>query len=74
MVQIFRKEGWVLNPNDKVVNSILKMCEKNNGECPCRNPGKTPEDRKCPCREYRENDVCCCKLYIKPEADLKVSK
>lgn len=27
MVKILRKEGWVLNPNDKVVNSILKRCE-----------------------------------------------
>ena len=35
MIQILRKEGWVLNPNDKVVNAILKRCEANNGECPC---------------------------------------
>ena len=40
MVQIFRKEGWCLNPNDKVVNAILKRCEINNGECPCHNTGE----------------------------------
>ena len=31
MVTILRKEGWVLNPNDKIVNGVLKMIEKNLG-------------------------------------------
>lgn len=67
MIQILRKEGWQLNPNDKVVNAILKRCELNNGECPCDNPGKTREDRLCPCLEYRENNICHCTLYIKKD-------
>ena len=46
MIQIYRKEGWVLNPNDKVVNGIFKMVERNNGECPCHN---NSEDKHCPC-------------------------
>lgn len=50
MIQILRKEGWMLNPNDKIVNAILKRCELNNGECPCHNTG---EDKKCPCSDYR---------------------
>ena len=29
MIKIFRKVGWVLNPNDDVVNKILKRCELN---------------------------------------------
>lgn len=37
MITILRKEGWELNPNDKVVNSILKMVENNDGKCPCYN-------------------------------------
>lgn len=65
MIQILRKEGWELNPNDKVVNAILKRCEACDGECPCTNPGETREDRLCPCAEYRLNDKCHCKLYIK---------
>lgn len=65
MVKILRKEGWELNPNDKVVNSIIKRCEACNGECPCHNPGETREDRLCPCKEYRENDICHCSLYVK---------
>lgn len=62
MIEIYRKEGWMLNPNDKIVNTILKMCEKNDGECPCKNEG---EDKHCPCSNYREKDICCCKLYVK---------
>lgn len=65
MTQILRKEGWQLNPSDKVVNSILKRIEACSGECPCVNPGKTLGDRLCPCKEYLENDVCHCNLYIK---------
>lgn len=65
MIQILRKEGWMLNPNDRIVNNILRLCELNNGECPCANPGETREDRLCPCKEYRENDICHCTLYIK---------
>lgn len=65
MITILRKEGWKLNPNDKVVNSILKRVEANNEECPCSNPGVTHEDRCCPCKEYRENNVCHCTLYVR---------
>ena len=53
MTQIFRKEGWMLNPNDKVVNAILKGVERNNGECPCHNDGY---DKHCPCSDYREKE------------------
>ena len=65
MISILRKKGWILNPNDKIVNAIMKRCELNNFECPCHNPGETHEDRLCSCKEYRENDVCHCNLYVK---------
>lgn len=68
MIKILRKEGWELNPNDKIVNAILKRIELNNGECPCDNPGKTVEERTCPCKEYRENNICHCTLYLKNES------
>ena len=67
MITNFVKEGWQLNPNAKVVNAILKRIDANDGECPCQNPGKTREDRMCPCKEYRENDVCHCTLYVKKD-------
>lgn len=62
MIQILRKEGWVLNPNDKVVNSILNRAEANDGECPCAN---NSVDKHCPCTDYRENNEGHCGLYLR---------
>lgn len=64
MIQILRKPGFILNPNDKVVNSILKRCEANDGICPCVHPDNDG-DLHCPCESYRLRDKCCCTLYIK---------
>lgn len=62
MVQILRKEGWKINESDKIVNSILKRIEMNNGECPCHN---NSENKHCPCSDYRDKDICHCTLYVK---------
>ena len=62
---ILRKPGWKLNSDDRIVNAIIKRIFKCNGECPCSNPGETKEDRMCPCKEYREKDICHCTLYVK---------
>lgn len=64
MITIYRKEGWELNPNDKIVNSVLSRCEKNNGICPCHHPN-SDGDLHCPCESYRLKDNCICGLYIK---------
>jgi len=67
--KILRKQGWELNPNDKIVNSILKALERNGGHCPCH----TSNDREhniCPCSSYLQNDVCHCGLYIKIDEKL----
>lgn len=64
MIQIFRKEGWTLTPDDKRLNNIMKAIERNNGNCPCTNDS---EDPKCPCSNYREKDKCCCGLYVKKQ-------
>lgn len=58
------QSGWQLNPNEKIVNSIIKGINRCDGECPCNNDS---EDKHCPCSNYRLNDKCCCKLYIKIE-------
>lgn len=63
MIQILRKNGFILNPNDKVVNSLLRMIEKNNGKCPCS--CNTSKDLNCPCSNYIEDNNCCCGLYKK---------
>lgn len=62
MIEILVKSGWKLNPNNKLVNAVLKRCEINEGECPCHN---NSEDKKCPCSDYRLKDECHCQLYIK---------
>ena len=66
MVQIFRKPGWILNPNDKIVNAILSRCEMNNGLCPCHH-SESDGDLHCPCESYRLKNKCVCNLYLKNE-------
>ena len=64
MILIFRKDGFKLNDNDKVVNAILSRCEKNNGICPCHHPDEDG-DLHCPCSSYVDRDKCICGLYIR---------
>lgn len=71
MITILRKEGFTLNPSDKTVNALLKMIERNGGNCPCS--GNTSEDMRCPCSNYRLSGNCCCGLYVKvPEDEIRV--
>jgi len=67
MIQILVKEGWILNPNKKIVDSVIKRCEKNGGLCPCFHDTEDYEgkDLHCPCTDYRLKDICECKLYVK---------
>ena len=58
------KEGWAINPNEKIVNAIIRGINRNNGQCPCNN---NSVDKYCPCSNYREKGYCCCRLYIKKE-------
>ena len=60
--KFYRKEGSIINPDDKVVNGILKGLTRCNGQCPCHNESV---DKTCPCSDYRENDICHCNLYLK---------
>lgn len=65
-MEILVKEGWYLNTNDKVVNSILRRCKENDGYCPCHQDAPK-EDTKCPCKSYLDQDKCHCGLYKKKE-------
>ena len=56
------RPGWQLNPNEKVVNGIIKGINRCNGDCPCNNDA---EELHYPCSNYRLNNKCCCKLYLK---------
>lgn len=63
MIEILRKNGFILNPSDKTVNALLKMIERNEGRCPCS--GNTSEDLHCPCSGYTKDNICICGLYKK---------
>ena len=63
-MEFYIKEGFKLNPNEKVVKAILKGIERCGGECPCHNASI---DKKCPCESYRLRDKCHCNLYVKIE-------
>ena len=58
------KEGWQLNPNEKIVKGITKAIERNDGMCPCVHE-ENDGDLYCPCESYRLRNKCCCQLYIK---------
>lgn len=62
-MEILIKDGFILNPNDKIVSSLTKMIERNNGNCPCS--GNTSEDLHCPCSNFRDHNECTCGLYLK---------
>ena len=55
----------ILNPDKEFVKDMRVRIKANNGYCPCV-PYKNP-DTKCPCKEFREDGVCHCGLYITEE-------
>ena len=52
----------IRNPDKEYVENILKAIKENDGYCPC--VIKKNEDTLCPCKEFRDNKICHCKLYI----------
>ena len=63
-IKILRKEGYEINPDDKIVNDIFRMLEKNEGHCPCHHPEREGHDQ-CPCTDWIKNSKCYCGLYVK---------
>ncbi|MBD3351328.1 MAG: ferredoxin:thioredoxin reductase [Candidatus Lokiarchaeota archaeon] len=80
--KVAKKNGWKLNPNDKVINGILRVENKNVENygipyCPCR-PEKIDEnicggDHGCleAPDEIEEMGHCHCNLYWHPDYDGK---
>lgn len=52
----------VLNPNEKIVSSIYKRLVINYGYCPC--VVEKTGDTYCPCKDFREKDICHCSLFV----------
>jgi len=71
------KNGFFLNPNREIVETIIKGLLENEKKfqkryCPCRRPtGNKKEDEKiiCPCiwhkKEIEEKGHCLCGLFVK---------
>lgn len=54
----------ILNPDKDKVSKIRAILAINEGYCPCK-PEHTGEvDYLCPCKEFKEDRVCCCELYV----------
>jgi ferredoxin-thioredoxin reductase catalytic chain len=72
-----KKEGFKLNPDKKVVGTVIRLILENqeklgHGYCPCRRlTGKKKEDEKiiCPCvfhkDEIKKLGHCHCMLFVK---------
>ena len=61
--------NYTLNPDQEVVEKVIKArtakCEKyGKNYCPCVPIKRHCEDTVCPCKDYRENGICICGLYI----------
>ena len=57
-----KREGFKLNPNQKIVENITKLIDKNEGKCICHNESR---DTHCACTDFLEKGICHCGLYVK---------
>jgi ferredoxin-thioredoxin reductase catalytic subunit len=66
VIDICRKKGWRINPDDALVNDIFRKLYKTNGHCPTKVENRKGHDQ-CPCSAYLQDGVCYCGLYIKED-------
>jgi ferredoxin-thioredoxin reductase catalytic subunit len=65
--KILRKKGFIINPNDDIVNNIIHLLGKNGGRCPKEKEVSREGHVYCPCHEYITRDNCVCNLYVKED-------
>jgi len=58
-------EKMQLNSNSKLVATIKQRIAMCGGYCPCVPNSNGHDDYLCPCKKAREEQECCCNLYIK---------
>ena len=57
-----------ISEDKEIVAEIKQKLKETGGQCPCRLT--QTDDTKCPCKEFREQDIpgeCHCGLYYKDE-------
>ena len=55
-------KNYRINPNKKLVDTIIEGLHRKNGHCPCRI--NTDDTTLCPCDEFIKTGICKCKLFI----------
>jgi len=53
----------IKNPDEIHRKVVIRQLKANDGYCPSKS--ERSEDTKCHCKEYREQGVCKCGLYLK---------
>ena len=66
-INLTPKEGYQLNPDNKLVNAIVRAIGESDGHCMNRHIKHRGCDI-CPCDEYLLYNNCMCKLYVKSES------
>jgi len=59
----------ILNPDKEIVDAIRARLKITGNMCPCIPESQWTRDHICPCKEFRENQYCCCQLYITQESE-----
>ena len=62
-IKITRIPGFDINPNDVIVNDVLKQLDLNHGHCPTLVKDRVGHDQ-CPCSAYLQDKTCYCGLYV----------
>jgi len=52
-----------INTDKEYLEKLINAIFKNEGYCPCKLDKK--EENICPCKDFMENKICKCKLFIK---------
>ena len=60
------KYGWMVNPNGKTVEHVIRGIIRCGGTCPCGEENSSYQ-KQCPCSNYVEGDYCQCNLYVMTE-------
>lgn len=57
------KFGWEINPDNDYVRGVIRGLIRREGHCLSQAPQE--ENTICPCKNYRDNRECKCKLYLR---------
>ena len=60
-------KNFRINPNKKLVETIVEGLQRKDGHCPCRI--NVDDTTLCPCDEFIKTGICKCKLFISIEEE-----